>query len=311
MPKSILGYAIATTGYHQLWISIVSVAIAIATTAPIALQKSIINDAIEGKEMDLLILLCSALLGVILARSGLKYLLGIYQNWIAQSSIHSERHLLAKAFAGDSKTGESDSGQDNGGQAVSVINNEIEHVGRFVGTGISDLVADGSKLIFAIGYMLWVEPLVALVGAAFLLPQVIIVPLLQKILNRLMRERTDQLRDLSDQVSDLRAGDDLLPEEFDEKLDEIFSNRVQAAAVKYGIKIIVNILNALAPLSVLAFGGYLYIQGDTSLGTIVAFTTGFDRMAGPLRALVNYYRIASVRHQQYGKIVSWKEAALA
>ncbi len=313
MPGNIFSYAIAVSGHHQLWISLVSLAIAAISVAPIALQQRIINDAIEGKDFNLLALLCGLLLATILIRVALKYLLGLYQNWIAQSAIRTERLSLASDFAETSKSEiealeKEQSDENNGaGKAVSVINNEIDIVGVFVGAGISDLVADGGKLLFAIGFMIWVDPLIALVATAFILPQVIIVPWLQMILNRLIRERTDQLRNLSDEVTELRDDRQSIPDAFENDLDAIFTNRIKAAAIKFLIKAIVNTLNALAPLSVLAFGGYMFIQGETTIGTIVAFTTGFDRASGPLRALVNYYRLASVRHEQYTKIREWKQ----
>lgn len=312
MPESILGYAIVMGGRHQLFISVISVAIAVISVAPIALQRDIVNEAIEGGDLDLLVWLCLVFLGVIVLRLLLKYCLGIYQNWIGESVIRCEREHLSDAFARErdprAAMGDEDADAVSNGQAVSVINNEVDIVGRFVGTGISDIVADGGKLIFGIGYMIFVEPLLALVAAAFILPQVLIVPFLQRVLNRLIRERTDQLRDLSDAVASMEEGENEIDDAYRDRLDAIFTNRISAAYVKFAIKQLVNFLNALAPLSVLAFGGYLYIQDATSIGTIVAFTTGFDRIAGPLRAMVNYYRLASVRNEQYEKIRNWKRA---
>lgn len=318
MPSGILAYAMMMAGRHQFFISCVSAGIAAISVAPIALQKDIVNEAIEARDLDLLIWLCSLFLVVIVTRLTLKYVLGVYQNWIAESVIRCEREHLSNAYAQDedpeTKLRQSDAADTETekagakGTAVSVINSEIDFVGKFVGTGISDLVADGGKLLFGIGYMIWVEPLLAVVATAFILPQLIIVPLLQRVLNRLIRERTDQLRDLSSDIADMQQGATELEEDYTGLLDDIFTNRIKAAMVKFLTKQLVNFLNSLAPLSVLAFGGYLYIQGQTSIGIIVAFTSGFAQVSGPLRAMVNYYRLASVRNEQYDKIKSWKMA---
>ena len=65
------------------------------------------------------------------------------------------------------------------------------------------------------------------------------------------------------------------------------------------------LLNALAPICVLVGGGYLVIQGETSVGIIVAFISGFDRMSSPMRELLSYYRVASQAAVQHRLIAKW------
>ena len=57
----------------------------------------------------------------------------------------------------------------------------------------------------------------------------------------------------------------------------IFSNRIRFNALKFGLKALLNAVNAMGPLMVLVVGGYLVIQGQTTIGTVVAFVSGFDR----------------------------------
>ena len=61
----------------------------------------------------------------------------------------------------------------------------------------------------------------------------------------------------------------------------------------------------LAPLGVLVFGRWLVIEGRTDSGTLVAFLSGFDRLAEPVRALVAYYREASLTQTRYRMIADW------
>jgi ABC-type bacteriocin/lantibiotic exporter with double-glycine peptidase domain len=53
------------------------------------------------------------------------------------------------------------------------------------------------------------------------------------------------------------------------------------------------------------WGGYLAIQGETDIGTIVAFITGFDRLSGPLRELISFYRTAAQANVQRDMIARW------
>jgi ABC-type bacteriocin/lantibiotic exporter with double-glycine peptidase domain len=50
---------------------------------------------------------------------------------------------------------------------------------------------------------------------------------------------------------------------------------------------------------VLLLGGWLALQGRTDLGTIVAFVSGFERIASPWRELVGFYRRASDARIRY------------
>lgn len=52
-----------------------------------------------------------------------------------------------------------------------------------------------------------------------------------------------------------------------------------------------NLLNALAPLTMLLPGGYLVIQGE--VGVIAAFILVFEKISSPLRELISFCRVAA------------------
>ena len=61
----------------------------------------------------------------------------------------------------------------------------------------------------------------------------------------------------------------------------------------------------MGPLVVLIVGGYLVIQGQTTIGTVVAFVSEFHRISGPLRDLLNFYREYEQAKVQLQMIVKW------
>ena len=69
--------------------------------------------------------------------------------------------------------------------------------------------------------------------------------------------------------------------------------------MKYAAKAVTNLINHLGPLSVLLLGGWLVIQGEAQVGTIVAFMSGYERMTNPARDLLNFYRRLSLMRVQY------------
>ena len=79
----------------------------------------------------------------------------------------------------------------------------------------------------------------------------------------------------------------------------MYGLKIKIALLKYGLKFANNLLGHLGPLSVLVVGGWLVIEGQTALGTIVAFISGYDKMSAPARDLLNFYRRLSMMKVQY------------
>ena len=75
--------------------------------------------------------------------------------------------------------------------------------------------------------------------------------------------------------------------------------------MKFGLKTLLNIANALGSLMVLIVGGYLVIRGQTTIGTVVAFISGFQRLSAPTGELLDFYRTYSEAKVQFRMIVQW------
>ena len=53
----------------------------------------------------------------------------------------------------------------------------------------------------------------------------------------------------------------------------------------------------------LVLGGWLVIHGQTELGVVVAFISGFEKIMDPARELLNFYRRMAQMRVQYRLIV--------
>jgi ABC-type bacteriocin/lantibiotic exporter with double-glycine peptidase domain len=49
----------------------------------------------------------------------------------------------------------------------------------------------------------------------------------------------------------------------------------------------------------------MVIQGETTIGVVVAFISGFERLAASLHELIAYYRIAAQANVQHRMIARW------
>ncbi|HET8728489.1 MAG TPA: ABC transporter ATP-binding protein [Alphaproteobacteria bacterium] len=266
---------------------------------PLELQRRIINRAIIDADLRVLVTLGIVYLVVILGQNALKLGLRMYQGWISESAIRYTRTHLSRIYECRRAT----LGADTSGRAVSVIGAEVEQLGGFVGEGFSEPVVHVATLLVILGYMATVEPLIMAAGLVLLVPQVLIAVGVQRMINPLVETRIDLLRRLGGRlasaVNPMGAIDG-------EAFDGIYRNRMRIYALKFVGKAATNLLNALAPLGALLVGGYLVIHGETTIGAVVAFISGFERLSDPLRQMTAFYRIAAqanVRHRKIAQLM--------
>lgn len=175
---------------------------------------------------------------------------------------------------------------------------EVEKLGGFFEPGLSGACANGAMLLGVAAYMFVVEPQIAVFGLGFLVPQVALTPFLQRRLNRLIEERVGLLRDLGDRIWD---HSEETQGHCKRLLQKIYKNPMRSFILKFAL----NLLNAVDPLTVLLFGGYLAMQGEVQLGVIAAFISRFERISSPLRELIGFYRIAAQANVQHRLIANW------
>lgn len=300
--SSLIKYVWRMSGWHQAAICLLAAVVAALSMAPLELQRRIVNGALEMKQFSPLIILGALYLAAVLLQAGLKFLLRSYQGWLSESAILYNRNHLSRLHDCRLVT----EGKGKGGRAVSIIGNEVDRLGGFVGEGISQPVVNFGMLLAIGGYMLAVQPTVACLSLVFLLPQAVLVPVIQHRLNKLIEKRLDLMRGVSDGIAGLSGEEEDLEEApLGAELKKVYDNRMRIYLVKFLLKGLINLMNNLAPLAVLMIGGYMVIQGETTVGVVVAFISGLQRLADPVRELMNYYRVAAQAKVQHDMIARW------
>lgn len=303
---SLFAFVVRMSGWRQVIVVAMALCVAVLAIVPIDLQRRIIDEAIEQSDMRLLLEYAGLFLGALLLLAALKFTMRVFENWLSESAVLYCRRHLARLHH------EQEDDEKEEGAAVSIIRAEIEQVGGFVGSGFSEPAANLGTLVAVLGYMLVVEPDIAIYCIALLVPQAVLAPLLQRKLNALTEERIDALRFLTATIppGDPKADDggsdpsaDVEP--FETNARAVYDNRIRYFFWKFAGKAMLNLVNGVAPLVVLLIGGIMVINGETQLGVVVAFTTGFTRLAEPLRALIAYYRLAAITAVKHRMIAKW------
>jgi ABC-type multidrug transport system fused ATPase/permease subunit len=304
MPKHLWAYIWKVSGRDQIWLSLLTVAVFLLTLAPLELQRRVINDAIGRRNLPSILLLCLAYVAVVLIQGGIKLWVNIYRARVSESAT---RHLRLQARQVSKGAVPTEPGQE--GVQLSIIVSEVEPVGGFVGISFSEPLLHGGIMLSVFGYMLFLQPLMALVCLGVFLPQVFFVPLMQATINRCTKSKIKILREVSvdivnnattqpgappqsvaPQVNDSPRPNGDSDSAYVQHTDRIFQLDMHIFRLKFTMNFLMNSMQHLAIAAILFVGGWFVVQGRTEAGTVVAFISGLDRVNDPWGDLVNYFR---------------------
>jgi len=261
------------------------------TTLPLELQRRIVSDAVNQPDIEHLLFLCGLYLVLLVIQGGTKYLLNVYRGRIVEQAtmdLRSRVGAIPQAIRRDPW------GRPDQGAAVSMVAAEAESIGGFVGESLSGPLLQAGTLVFVLGYLLWVEPLIALFAFVVYAPSFAVVPLGQRRINHWAASHARAVRWLGDSVVARESG-----ARFRRLVRLAYFTRMRFYRIKYFLTFFENLLDAIGPLAVLLVGGILVIQGEIEVATIVVFISGFQRISGPWDQLVTFYRTVSTARVRY------------
>jgi ABC-type multidrug transport system fused ATPase/permease subunit len=266
---------------------------------PLELQRRIVNGALDRKSFGLLAGLCALYAAVAVVQGAAKLALNVYQGATGE---RANRDLRLKANEAVGQGGQP--GQE--GVGISIIVAEVEAVGGFVGQSVAELVLHGGVLVTVFGYLVYLQPWMALVAFGLFAPQFLFVPLLQEAINRRTLRRIKILRSLSVDIVHEAADQDMTRDRrsFGRHVADVYRLNMEIFRRKFGMNFLMNLLHHGAVAGILLVGGWFVIEGRTEVGTVVAFISGLTRINDPWGDLVNYFRDMTNAGVKYGLIAS-------
>ena len=287
--KDLYRYIWKESGRQQVVLSLLAIALFLIELAPLELQRRIVNGAVEHKDFSLIGFLCLVYVAATLAQGGLKLVLNVYRGSVGEAAnrrLRMQVHAPEVKHAGDGKV------SNHEGVAISIIVSEVEAVGGFIASSFSVPMLNGGILLSVLGYMLYTQPLLALVAVLLLVPQFLFIPLLQRAINRRTGSRIKVMRALSVNIVDeavdgATSGDE---KKFQRGVNDVYRLNMEIFRRKFGMNFLMNLMYHLGVIGILSVGSWLLLQGRTEVGTIVAFISGLNRMNDPWGDLVDFFR---------------------
>lgn len=306
MPKSLYAFIWQSSRRQQIWLVLLTLMVTPMSMIPLELQRRIVDDAIHDQNLRYMLLLCGIYLAVLLIQGGLKYALNVYRGSLVERVALQLRTRIFDVLVDEPlKRHESIAKAEQGG-VVSMTSSEVEEVAGFVGDSISFPLLQAGTALGTLGYLFWVQPEIAAFALALFIPQIVIVPLGQRRINRWAAIHARLLRKLGGViVSSDKSALSLkhLERRFAKLSRGARTTRVLIYRVKFFLTFLGNFIEALGPLIVLSVGGWLVLNGKAEVGTLVVFISGFQKVAEPWDQLLTFYRTTSNARTKYRLIV--------
>jgi len=121
----------------------------------------------------------------------------------------------------------------------------------------------------------------------------LVIPAFQRRLNSLTRVRLSTMRKIGGIIGDYDvkdANNSIVSNSVNEYFNDLQSTRLEFHKTKFMMKFTNNMLIALTPFTFYSIGGYLVINGQLSLGALIAVLSAYKDLSSPLRELFRYYQ---------------------
>ncbi|MBM3558919.1 MAG: ABC transporter ATP-binding protein [Alphaproteobacteria bacterium] len=288
--------------------------------------KVIINKAIGGKgppfeasffglikfsldvdQITFLLSLCFVYLFAVIASNGFKNWINNVRGRNAEKLVRRLRYLLYTRIL---RFPQPQFKRTSQGELIAMVTGEVEQVGNFFPGAIADPVFLGGQLAVSTMFILAQDWMMGLIAFAVFPIQMYVIPKMQKKVSALSKRRQREVRRLSDHLGETVTGiievhandtSGLERARLAERLGVIYTIRLEIFSRKYAIKALNNLLDKVSPFFFYSIGGILVIQGDITLGGLVAVIGAQKDMAAPWKELLNWYQAqadATVKYEQ-------------
>ncbi len=278
---------------------------------PLEMQKRIINEAISLRKIDLLYLYCGLYIGAVTISGLLKYATNVLQVYIGQKILIEMRrelyhHVLQLPLQFYRKM--------QPGTVVSAMTAELNAIGFFLGGALAIPITSILTFVVFVWFMFSLNPLLTLLSMGIYPVELFLLPYLQKKYNHLNSLRVQTTRSMANVVNESISGIHEIHGNTSYVLEEnkltTFIERLQALmkklfVIKYGIKFANNFFQSLGPVTLFLVGGYLAINGEFTLGALVAFLSAYEKVYDPWKEMIEYYQSyqdAQIRYRQIMQI---------
>ncbi len=187
--------------------------------------------------------------------------------------------------------------QTKSSELATIIRDEVEPVGGFIGDAFILPVFLGLQALTALAFIMIQNWLLGLMAAAVVAVQFVVIPRMRRELLRLGRLRQLASRRLAGRVGEVVDGIEAVHvsgsqpwerAEIGQRLFELFDLRLSIYRRKFMVKFLNNLLAQMTPFLFYAIGGYFALKGRLDIGQLVAVIAAYRDLPPPLKELIDW-----------------------
>src|SRR5271165_188230 len=181
LPNTIFRYVFAVSWRHQIPLVVLTVITFLLEVVPLEIQRRAVNDLVKERSFRLIVVLSAVYAGVVLVQGSTKLAVNLYRGWVAENAIRDlRRHVLAYLRIARAAA----PGPEARGVGAAMIVGEVEPIGGFVGSSLSEPLLQAGIMLSVLAYIVHIDRWMAAAAFALFLPQLVFVPLMQSAINR-------------------------------------------------------------------------------------------------------------------------------
>ncbi|MEH6578723.1 MAG: ABC transporter ATP-binding protein [Amphritea sp.] len=317
LPKHIFEYIWRYSKTEQLWLLAITLLSFPVLYLTLEIPKRIINDVLSSKDFPRIILgfeteqyyylvgLCIAFLLLVITSGIIKMKINVRMGNISEKLVRRIRYqLVENAIRGNPKITQ--------GELIPIITAETDKLGGFFGDALATPAFQGGTMLTILGFLMVQNIWLGLASIAMIPLQLYWIPKLQKQINLIHRETVAEKRVLSSHIGDSISGLDNIRSSgatdytlsfFSHKLSILYHHRLNVHIKKNFLKFLNNFINQLTPFFFFLIGGILVIQGELTLGSLVAGLSAYKDLTSPWKEVLAYYQATSETAQKYHQIL--------
>jgi putative ABC transport system ATP-binding protein len=167
-----------------------------------------------------------------------------------------------------------------------------------MGDAVAQPVFQAGQMLTIVSFLFMQSVWFGLASIALIPLQAWLIPLLQRQINLLNKDRIREVRALSAEIGETAAGlSDLRTNgggryrlaQVSNRLGHLFEIRRRIFMKKFFMKFLNNLIGHLTPFFFYAIGGVLAIRGEITVGALVAALAAYKDLSSPWKELLTYY----------------------
>jgi ABC-type bacteriocin/lantibiotic exporter with double-glycine peptidase domain len=297
LPTNLFRYVFAVSWRHQIALLGLTVIAFLLEIVPLEIQRRVVNNLVKERPFQLVIVLCAAYACAVLIQGATKLGLNIYRGWVGENATRDlRRHVI-----GYSRTERAIApGAEARGIGAAMIVAEVEPIGGFVGSSLSEPLLQGGIMLSVLAYIVHLDRWMAAAALALFLPQLVFVPLMQGAINRRANARVWVLRQLGISTVGRRTASADQDGSDPKRIDRVLRLNMGIFKLKFSMNFLMNFCSHLQVVAALLIGGWMVHTDQLQVGGVVAFISAVGRLNDPWGDLVNYFRDLNMTQVRFG-----------